>query len=63
MIVSLINWMIETQREIYLAFGDRIKLYAETGDWSELAVFLPMGVVFGIVHAMMPGHSKTLLAA
>ncbi len=63
MIVWLINWTIETQREIYLAFGDRIKLYAETGDWSELAVFLPMGVVFGIVHAMMPGHSKTLLAA
>ena len=63
MIAWLFNWTVETQREIYLAFGDRIKLYAETGDWSELAVFLPMGVVFGIVHGMMPGHSKTLLAA
>lgn len=63
MIAWLFSWAIETQREIYLAFADRIKLYSETGDWSELAVFLPMGVVFGAVHAMMPGHSKTLLAA
>ncbi|MDA4848285.1 ABC transporter permease [Hoeflea poritis] len=63
MIAWLFNLTVETQREIYLAFGERIKLYAETGDWSELAVFLPMGVVFGIVHALMPGHSKTLLAA
>ena len=63
MIAWLLSWTVDTQRDIYLAFGDRIKLYAETGDWSELAVFLPMGVVFGIVHAMMPGHSKTLLVA
>lgn len=63
MIAWLFNEMVTVQREIYLAFGDRITVYAETGDWSQLAVFLPMGIVFGGVHAMTPGHSKTLLAA
>lgn len=63
MIAWLFQSMIEVQRDIYLAFAERIKLYAETGDWSQLAVFLPMGIVFGAVHAMTPGHSKTLLAA
>lgn len=63
MIVGLINDLIAFQRDIYLAFGERIRLYAQTGDWSQLAVFLPMGIVFGAVHAMAPGHSKVLLAA
>lgn len=63
MIAWLFQSMIEVQRDIYLAFAERIKLYAETGDWSQLAVFPSMGIVFGAVHAMTPGHSKTLLAA
>lgn len=62
MIGWLFNEMVSIQREIYLGFGDRIKLYAETGDWSLLAVFLPMGILFGAVHAATPGHSKTVLA-
>ncbi|VVT12275.1 ABC transporter permease [Hoeflea sp. EC-HK425] len=61
--LSFIQHAIGIQREIYHAFADRIKAYAETGDWSQLAVFLPMGILFGAVHAMTPGHSKTVLAA
>ncbi|MCB2056460.1 MAG: sulfite exporter TauE/SafE family protein [Novosphingobium sp.] len=64
------NWLfglysdaVAAQRDIYLAFADRIRDYAQTGDWSGLAVFLPMGVVFGAVHALTPGHSKTVIAA
>ena len=53
---------IAVQREIYTAFGDRIDLFAESGDWRQLAVFLPMGIVFGAVHALTPGHSKMVLA-
>lgn len=53
---------IEIQRDIYLAFAGRIRIFAETGDWSQLAVFLPMGIVFGAVHALTPGHSKLVLA-
>lgn len=54
--------LVAIQREIYLAFADRIKMFAETGDWSLLAAYLPMGVVFGAVHALTPGHSKAVLA-
>lgn len=53
---------VAVQREIYLTFGDRIDLFAENGDWRQLAVFLPMGIVFGAVHALTPGHSKMVLA-
>lgn len=50
------------QREIYLSFGDRIGSFAATGDWSALAVYLPMGILFGAAHALTPGHSKAVLA-
>lgn len=53
--------VIELQRDIYLAFADYIKLAAD-GDWRAFAAYLPMGVVFGAVHAMTPGHSKAVLA-
>jgi nickel/cobalt transporter (NicO) family protein len=50
------------QREIYLAFGDRIGQFAATGNWGVLAAYLPMGIVFGAAHALTPGHSKAVLA-
>lgn len=53
---------VSLQRDIYLAFAARIRTFAETGDWWQLAIFLPMGIVFGAVHAMTPGHSKLVLA-
>ena len=63
------NWLqqlfieaVAVQRDIYLAFGDRIEMFAESGDWMKLAAFLPMGIVFGAVHALTPGHSKMVLA-
>lgn len=58
----LFQQMIDVQRDIYLAFAARIRVFAETGEWSQLAIFLPMGIVFGAVHALTPGHSKMVLA-
>lgn len=51
------------QQEIYLTFGSRIQAFANGGGWTPLLAFIPMGIVFGAVHAMTPGHSKTILAA
>lgn len=48
--------------KIYLAFAVRISDFAKTGDWSLLAAYLPMGILFGAVHALTPGHSKAVLA-
>jgi ABC-type nickel/cobalt efflux system permease component RcnA len=59
---GLFQDLVAVQREIYLAFADRIRTFAETGDWMLLASYLPMGIVFGAVHALTPGHSKAVLA-
>ena len=32
------------------------------GDWLAFLGFLPMGIFFGAVHALTPGHSKAVLA-
>ena len=58
----LFQSLIAIQRDIYLAFADRTGAFAQTGDWSALAAYLPMGIVFGAVHAMTPGHSKAVVA-
>jgi ABC-type nickel/cobalt efflux system permease component RcnA len=60
--MGLFQDLIALQREIYLAFADRIGTFAQTGDWTLLAAYLPMGIVFGMVHALTPGHSKAVLA-
>ncbi len=54
--------LVALQREIYLSFADRIGSFASTGDWTLLASYLPMGIVFGAAHALTPGHSKAVLA-
>ena len=63
------NWLfwlyqqsVEIQRDIYLTFAGRIRTFAESGEWGQLAIFLPMGILFGAVHALTPGHSKLILA-
>ncbi|RWF73015.1 MAG: hypothetical protein EOS26_18830 [Mesorhizobium sp.] len=58
----MLQTIIELQRDIYLAFAGHIKAFAQDGSWSALVAFLPMGIVFGAVHAMTPGHSKSVLA-
>ena len=65
--IQYLNWLylqaVSIQREIYESFAVRIGSYSETGDWSQLVIFLPLGIAFGVIHAMTPGHSKTVLAA
>jgi ABC-type nickel/cobalt efflux system permease component RcnA len=58
----MLQTIIDVQRDIYLAFAGHIKTFAQDGNWGPLAAFLPMGIVFGAVHAMTPGHSKSVLA-
>ncbi|MBI1292087.1 ABC transporter permease [bacterium] len=58
----MLQWLIDIQRDIYLTLADQIKAFAAGGSWTAFAAFLPMGIVFGAVHAMTPGHSKSVLA-
>lgn len=59
---QLYQQLVALQREIYLTFASHIRSFAETGDWTLLASYLPMGIVFGAAHALTPGHSKAVLA-
>lgn len=54
--------VVAIQRDIYLALAQQIKLLAAGGGWLAFLSFLPMGILFGAVHALTPGHSKAVLA-
>ncbi|WP_349506778.1 nickel/cobalt transporter [Agrobacterium pusense] len=56
------QFVIDIQRDIYFGFADHIKAFANGTGWAAFIAFLPMGVAFGAVHAMTPGHSKSILA-
>jgi nickel/cobalt transporter (NicO) family protein len=58
----MLQIVIDIQRDIYLALAEHIKAFAAGGGWAAFLGFLPLGVVFGAVHAMTPGHSKSILA-
>jgi len=54
--------LVEIQRTIYTALAEQIKLLSAEGDWLAFLAFLPMGILFGAIHALTPGHSKAVLA-
>ena len=54
--------LVEIQRTIYTALAEQIKILSTEGDWLAFLAFLPMGILFGAVHALTPGHSKAVLA-
>lgn len=58
----MLQAIVDIQRDIYLAFAEHIKTFANGVGWTSFLAFLPMGIVFGAVHAMTPGHSKAVLA-
>lgn len=58
----MLQEIFSLQREIYQAFADQIRTFAAGGGWTAFLAYLPMGILFGAVHALTPGHSKALLA-
>ena len=57
------NWLGDIQQTIYGAVGSHLGAFASSHDWAALLTILPLGILFGAVHALTPGHSKTLLAS
>jgi nickel/cobalt transporter (NicO) family protein len=55
--------LVEAQRWIYASLSGDLSAFATTRDWLALAAVLPLGIVFGAVHALTPGHGKTVLAS
>ena len=51
------------QRWIYESLSANVTTFADTRNWTTLASVLPLGIVFGAVHALTPGHGKSVLAS
>jgi nickel/cobalt transporter (NicO) family protein len=54
--------LFSVQRWIYASLTADLSAFAATRNWTALAAMLPLGVLFGAVHALTPGHGKTVLA-
>src|SRR5205823_5302004 len=60
---SMLEQLVAIQRWIYSALSADLTSFAATRNWAALAVVLPTGVLFGAVHALTPGHGKSILAS
>ena len=54
------NWLIEIQRWLYGGMSDGIRA---TDDVAGLAALMGAAFFFGMVHALMPGHGKSVLVS
>jgi nickel/cobalt exporter len=59
----MLEQLVTIQRWIYAALSADLGAFAATRDWTALAAVLPTGVLFGAVHALTPGHGKSILAS
>jgi len=63
MFEGILGFLVGIQGTIREAVAADLVAFADTRDWANLAVIFPFGIAFGAVHALTPGHSKTLLAS
>lgn len=59
----MLELLIRVQGWIQGSLAAALSGFAASRDWTLLAAMLPMGIVFGAVHALTPGHGKTVLAS
>jgi nickel/cobalt transporter (NicO) family protein len=57
------DFLIAVQGWIRQSITADLGAFAATRDWAALALVLPLGIAFGAVHALTPGHGKTVLAS
>lgn len=59
----ILAYLVEVQTWIRGAITGYLDTFASAHDWSGLAAMLPLGVFFGFVHALTPGHGKMVLSS
>jgi nickel/cobalt transporter (NicO) family protein len=57
------EFLIVVQGWIRQSITADLNAFAATRDWAALFLILPLGIMFGAVHALTPGHGKTVLAS
>ena len=55
--------LYEAQRWIYATLGANLSGFANTRNWAALLSVFPLGILFGAIHALTPGHGKSVLAS
>src|SRR5215207_3741196 len=55
--------LIALQRWINASISADLGAFAASRDLAALAAILPLGIVLGAIHALTPGHGKTVLAS
>lgn len=60
---SVLAFLVGLQGLINQSVSADLSAFAETRDWMALLAVLPFGIAFGAIHALTPGHSKTVLAS
>jgi nickel/cobalt exporter len=60
---AVMQVLVELQRWVYGSITTYLDAFSATGDWLSLTTVLPLGIVFGAIHALTPGHGKTVLAS
>lgn len=61
--VTDVEFLIGVQRWINGVIAADLSAFAITRSWAALAAVLPLGITFGAIHALTPGHGKTVLAS
>jgi nickel/cobalt transporter (NicO) family protein len=59
----MLDLLVAIQGSLRAALSERMAAFAQTRDLALLTSMLPLGVVFGAVHALTPGHGKTVLVS
>jgi ABC-type nickel/cobalt efflux system permease component RcnA len=62
-IIDTLNVLVHLQGWMHGLLAARMTGFAATREWSLLAAMLPLGIVFGSIHALTPGHGKSVLAS
>lgn len=59
----MLDFLVGLQAPIHSSLTAYLAAFAGNRDWGALAAVLPLGIVFGAVHALTPGHGKMVLAS
>jgi ABC-type nickel/cobalt efflux system permease component RcnA len=57
------QFLVDFQKWIHGSISAYLDGFSATDDWLSLTAVLPLGIVFGAIHALTPGHGKTVLAS
>lgn len=61
--MGILEMLVGIQQSIRGLLSADLAAFAVSRDWWTLAAVLPMGILFGSVHALTPGHGKIILAS